>query len=796
MKLQQKLLLPIALLILLLVGATGTLSYRAAEKGLTDSLLGNMSGESRSILRSINDTIAGGTLDIQRIAAGDLVQNFLRGDFKNPEEQKKASERFLIISDSYKHLMRVSLLDTNGVVIASSVASSLGSGENAGADFFLAALKGSPSIGSPYKSTRTGHGVMAIASPVTVDGKIMGVIFATLDLDSLFERFVAPSKINKTGYAYVAYKNGQIIMHKNKDELAFNDNIPIKSTLQKFSQQESGVSEFESAAGVPCFVYFMTDKNIGFTVVIQDEISDAFATLNDIRWASIVSAVVAVLLGALVVFLIVRPIVSALQQGVRFAGEIATGKLDGELKVSRKDEIGTLADALRTIPEALKNIIDEYAALEKHIEEGRLDSKGDGSRFSGDFARLVNGTNAIVDRFRMVLNSMPSPVAVYDTTGGCIFLNTAGRTTTKEDYQGKTYSMLFAAEDGSDPRNALRRALEGGTTASAETRANPNGKAMDIGYSAIPIRSASGVIVAVLQLITDLTEIKTTQRTILEVAGQATDISNRMAAASEQLSAQVEQVGHGAEVQRERVSSTATAMEEMNATVMEVARNAEQARVQVESTREKAENGTSLVGKVIAAINQVNTVALDMQAHMEELGKQAESIGGVMNVISDIADQTNLLALNAAIEAARAGEAGRGFAVVADEVRKLAEKTMGATTEVGSNIQGIQQATRSNIQSMDNAAKQAGEAAALAATSGTALEEIRALVAANQSLIAGIATAAEEQSATSEEINSSVEEINTIAGETATGMEQSTSAVSEVARMAQELRALLSRLQG
>ena len=795
MKLQQKLLLPIALLILFLVGATGMLSYLEAEKGLTDSLIGNMQGEARSVHRSINDTIAGGTRDIQRIAGEDIVQDFLKGDFKNPELQKKTSERLLAVSDSYQHLMRVSVLDTDGVVIASSVAASVGSNENAGADFFRAAMKGAPAIGSPYKSTRSGHGVMAIAVPASVDGKLMGVVYATLDLDSLYDRFVAPVKINTTGYAYVTYTNGQIVMHKEKDKLAFNDSIPAKSTFQSFSQKESGVSELMNAAGVPCFIYFMTDKNTGFTVVLQDEISDAFATLNDIRWTTIVSAVVAVVLGALVVFLIVRPIVSALLRGVHFAGEVAAGRLDGTLNVSRKDEIGTLAAALRTIPEALKNIIGEYAALEKNIEEGRLDSKGDGTRFSGDFARLVNGTNAIVDRFRLVLNSMPSPVAVYDTSGGCIFLNTAGRTTTKEDYLGKTYSSLFASEDAADPRNALRRALEGGTTASAETRATPNGKAMDLGYSAIPVRTASGAIVAVLQLITDLTEIKTTQRTILEVAGQATDISNRMAAASEELSAQVEQVGNGADVQRERVSSTATAMEEMNATVMEVARNAEQARTQVESTREKAEDGASLVGKVITAINQVNTVALDMQTHMEELGKQAESIGGVMNVISDIADQTNLLALNAAIEAARAGEAGRGFAVVADEVRKLAEKTMGATTEVGSNIQGIQQATRSNIQSMDNAARQAGEAAALAATSGTALEEIRALVAANQSLIAGIATAAEEQSATSEEINSSVEEINTIAGETASGMERSTSAVTEVARMAQELRVLLSRLQ-
>ena len=304
-----------------------------------------------------------------------------------------------------------------------------------------------------------------------------------------------------------------------------------------------------------------------------------------------------------------------------------------------------------------------------------------------------------------------------------------------------------------------------------------------------------GNLASVLQLITDVTHIKDTQRTIVEVANEAMDISNRVAAASEQLSAQVEQVSQGTEIQSERAASTATAMEEMNAAVLEVARNAGEASEQANETREKAEHGVNMVNRVIEAIRTVNTVASELEGDMQELGSQAEAIGGVMNVISDIADQTNLLALNAAIEAARAGEAGRGFAVVADEVRKLAEKTMSATTEVGSSIQGIQQSTTSNIARVAAAGKSVNEATELAGTSGTALQEILDLVARNSALIAGIATAAEEQSATSEEINTSVEEVNRIAGETASGMVESASAVQELSNMAQQLRTLLDRLR-
>ncbi|GKT29318.1 Chemotaxis methyl-accepting receptor like protein, partial [Aduncisulcus paluster] len=167
--------------------------------------------------------------------------------------------------------------------------------------------------------------------------------------------------------------------------------------------------------------------------------------------------------------------------------------------------------------------------------------------------------------------------------------------------------------------------------------------------------------------------------TIAATARDADEISDQLASAADELSAQVDESRRGAEVQQQRASETATAMDQMNATVMEVAQ------------------GQELVGQVVTSIQALEQNSEELKSSMEELGQRTDSIGKVMNVITDIADQTNLLALNAAIEAARAGEAGRGFAVVADEVRKLAEKTMDATKEVGEAITSIQDSTRTNI---------------------------------------------------------------------------------------------------
>ena len=166
-----------------------------------------------------------------------------------------------------------------------------------------------------------------------------------------------------------------------------------------------------------------------------------------------------------------------------------------------------------------------------------------------------------------------------------------------------------------------------------------------------------------------------------------------------------------------------------------------------------------------------------------------------MGVISDIADQTNLLALNAAIEAARAGEAGRGFAVVADEVRKLAEKTAHATTEVRTAIGGIQSGTNTAAAQMDTAVERVTLATGLAQRSGEALAEIVDMVESAGDQVRSIATAAEQQSATSEEINRAVSSISVIASETDNAMAQSTEAVGALVAQTKKLEQLIAALR-
>ena len=282
---------------------------------------------------------------------------------------------------------------------------------------------------------------------------------------------------------------------------------------------------------------------------------------------------------------------------------------------------------------------------------------------------------------------------------------------------------------------------------------------------------------------------------MLAAAHQLESIAEALSSASTQLSHQIELSDQGATESSHRLAEAATAMNQMNATVQDVAKNAGLASGASTETRDKALNGAAVVRSAVESIAEVHKQSLALKKDMGQLGEHAQAINQIMSVISDIADQTNLLALNAAIEAARAGEAGRGFAVVADEVRKLAEKTMVSTNDVAKAIQAIQESTAQSMQGVEKAATGIGEATKLAEQSGEALQAIVQVVGETADQVNAIAAASEEQSAASEEINRSIVEVNEMSQHTAEAMNEASRAVADLAVQAQKLAELIQEMK-
>jgi methyl-accepting chemotaxis protein len=292
-----------------------------------------------------------------------------------------------------------------------------------------------------------------------------------------------------------------------------------------------------------------------------------------------------------------------------------------------------------------------------------------------------------------------------------------------------------------------------------------------------------------------MTAMKTMTENLRSIIGQVANTSSQVATASNQLQSTAERIATGAEEVAAQSSNVATAGEEMSATSGDIAQNCQLAAEGAERASKSAHNGSAVVEGTIAVMNQIAEKVHESAKTVESLGTRSDQIGAIIGTIEDIADQTNLLALNAAIEAARAGEQGRGFAVVADEVRALAERTTRATREISEMIKAIQTETRGAVTSMEQGVSQVVSGTAEAARSGEALQDILQQINDVAMQVHQIATAAEEQTATTGEISNNMMQITEVVQVTAQGAHESATAAAQLSSNAEELQRLVHRFK-
>jgi len=550
-------------------------------------------------------------------------------------------------------------------------------------------------------------------------GNIVSVIYVGRKImTEAFKRSVMASHVGGKGYAAIFNKKGDVMLHPTLSGKNIK-NEPFWESLSKI--KEGRIHYTHNGVEKAAYVTYYKPWNWSF-VFTMNEADMAHGVDREMFITNVIIAVVALSIAAIVLLFMIRKTTTPLQQLSNFTAEVSEGNYDSELEYEADDVIGKTIDSVKHMVYELKNKLGFSSGL---------------------------------------LSGLTLPCVVVDLDGNTSYtnhhqLNMFDLSGEPEDYIGKQVQHLCNIPIVSE---TIENCIKQGSNFSDIEISGTTAKGKDF-YAIMdvaPLHDLDKKMIGAFMIMNDITAIKenekaiTAQRdTIAETAREADEISDQLASAADELSAQVDESRRGAEIQQQRVSETATAMDQMNSTVMEVARNAGEASENARATKDKAIEGQELVEQVVIAIKELEQNSEELKTSMEELGVRTDSIGKVMNVITDIADQTNLLALNAAIEAARAGEAGRGFAVVADEVRKLAEKTMDATKEVGEAIGSIQESTRTNIRVSENAVESIVQSTDLASKSGDALDEIVRMVEASADQIEGIAAAAEQQSASSD----------------------------------------------
>jgi methyl-accepting chemotaxis protein len=269
----------------------------------------------------------------------------------------------------------------------------------------------------------------------------------------------------------------------------------------------------------------------------------------------------------------------------------------------------------------------------------------------------------------------------------------------------------------------------------------------------------------------------------------------QIASAATQLSAVTEQTSAGVNNQKDETDQVATAMNQMTSTVLEVARNAEEASEAAQQADQQAREGDKVVSDAISQIERLATEVNNSTLAMGQLKLESDKIGGVLDVIKSVSQQTNLLALNAAIEAARAGEAGRGFAVVADEVRSLAQRTQESTEEIEVLIAALQNGTQQVVGTLDASRSLSDSSVELSRRAGNALEHITRTVSTIQNMNQQIATAGEEQTVVADQINRSVINVRDVSEQTAAASEETAASSVELARLGAQLQAMVGKFR-
>ena len=539
------------------------------------------------------------------------------------------------------------------------------------------------------------------------------------------------------------------------------------------------------------------EGNIGQPLAVLSlrySMQESYEKMIIVRWIGVAILILSVgVTFAFIMFLLKRKVISRLNNINQVAQIITGGNYDTSIEDNSSDELGQLSNSLN-------NMIETLATQLSYLDK------------------------------------IPSPVMIINKNFEVVYINEAGSKSIGIEKNTRVLKKCYdvcKSEHCNGGKCRISQAMEIDEIQSGETNSLINGINTPIIYTGTPIKNKKSEIIGALEFITDITKVKeiqdylarSTNRLLKEMEkfahGNLTvnlvpdkegdDIAklyygfnnavknirdlilltvnavNDTVKESREIAANTEQMAAGASEQSSQTNEIAAAIEEMTSTIMETTRNANEAKNTSDRTSVIAKEGGAIVENTVKGMDGILKVIGDAKNMINGLGVSSQKIGEIINVINDIADQTNLLALNAAIEAARAGEQGRGFAVVADEVRKLAERTSKATEEIKGMIGQIQKDTGSAVNVIQQGHLAAQDGMGLAKSAGDSLKNI--IKETNKVVLAiqNVAAASEQQSSAAEEISRSVTSVSSVTTQYAEGIGQVARATETLTNLANNI---------